>query len=595
MSNFLRQTTVKMALKMGAWLALPLAASLAPATMAQTVGASDKVALLIGNSGYPGTPAKPAGWGHLSNPVNDVTLVGEKLGDIGFDVTVVEDGDWKTLDAAVDAFARKSKGAKLVVFYFAGHGFEYDRRNYLVPVDAPSSIPASELSGRFLDFERLANRLTSSGTTIFLLDACRTGAPFVTVTPAATSPAAPLAAAAPPADGARGTVLGGGAVMRGVNDYDFPPGAQVAVLYSTGRGIPARDAAPPPANYSPFAWEVAQRISVPHVEVSTVFNAIRQGVYDRTRNFAPPQAPYTYNSLAPDVFLTTAATRTRLDGPGGPQVPPAPKRLAISATDLERVDEPVLMVRVLSEHSVADITRMVDGGDPLATYLLGYMQEFGLGVPRDLVKARATLERAAAYGTPSGQLEYAYFLHHHASGPADRQRAVELYRAAAAQGFAKARGHYAGVLMTGRLVDNTPANYEAGLEQLRLAAKADYPYALYSLALADAPARRGEWQARLQALADGGDADAHHWLCTIEVGRGRRAAAIPHCAIAAAAGFPDSQAQMAIAANEGWTQPRSTRDALHWMRQALSRPDLDDGSRAQMLSLRMELQNAATN
>lgn len=602
MPQFPRQT----ALKIAAWVSLALAAALSPAAMAQQAPASEKMALLIGNSGYPGTPAKPAGWGHLANPVNDVTLVGEKLGDIGFDVTMVEDGDWKTLDAAVDAFARRSKGAKLVLFYFAGHGFEYDRRNYLVPVDAPSSVPANELPGRFLDFERLANRLATAQTTIFLLDACRTGAPFVTVAPAAQTGAAPVASpmGTSGSDGARGTVLGGGAVMRGVNDYDFPPGAQVAVLYSTGRGIPARDAAPPPANYSPFAWEVAQRISVPHVEVSTVFNAIRQGVYDRTRHFAPPQAPYTYNSLAPDVFLTTAADRIALARPTtapatqpatGPASGPESGRLAISAADLERVDEPVLMVRVLSEHSVAEIARMVEGGDPLATYLLGYMQEFGLGVPRDLVKARATLERAAAYGTPSGQLEYAYFLHHHASGPADRQRAVELYRAAAAQGFAKARGHYAGVLMAGQLVDNTPANYEAGLEQLRLAAKADYPYALYSLALADAPARQGEWQARLQALADGGDADAHHWLCTIEVGRSRRAAAIPHCAIAAAAGFPDSQAQMALAANEGWTQPRSTRDALHWMRQALSRPDLDDGSRAQMLSLRMELQNAATN
>lgn len=562
------------------------------ATMTHSASAQDKVALLIGNSAYAGTPNQPGGWGRLDNPKNDVALVEGALSGIGFDVTVVKDGDWSTLDSQVEAFAQRSKGAKLVLFYFAGHGFEYARRNYLVPIDASASVTTTDLPKRFLDFERLANRLATAPTTIFLLDACRTGGSFVTVTPPAAvpGPAVISAPSAAIADGTRGTVLGGGssgdALFRGVNDYDFPPGAQVAVLYSTGRGIPARDAAPPPAEYSPFAWEVAQRVSVPQVEVSTVFNAIRQGVYDRTQRFAPPQAPYTYNSLAPNVFLNANADRLAL---ARPIAAAQPRRLSISATDLERVDEPVLVVRVLSEHSVGEITSMAEAADPLATYVLGYMQEFGLGTPRDLAKARVTLERAAAYGTPSGQLELAYFLNNNPAGPADLVRAVDLYRAAAEQGFAKARGHYASALMAGRLVPSTPANYEAGLAQLRLAAQANYPYAIFSLAMADTASQRAGWKAKLQGLADGGDADAHHWLCSLDVARSNYAAAVPHCSIAATAGFPDSQAHMALAANQGWTAPRSTRDALHWMRQALSRPELDAGLKAQMLSLQMEL------
>lgn len=574
-----------------------LAAGAALGAFAPVVQAQEKMALLIGNSAYPGAPGRPDGWSRLDNPKNDVRLVGGALKDIGFDVTVVPDADRHALDAAIEAFAQRSAGAKLVLFYFAGHGFEYARRNYLVPTDAPTAVTSADLPARFLDFDAVANRLARAPTTVFLLDACRTGGSFVTVSaPGAAPVAAPAIAPtlASASVGDRGTRLGGGsAIMRGgVNDYDFPPGAQVAVLYSTGRGIPARDAAPPPADYSPFAWEVAQRIAVPHVEISTVFNAIRQGVYDRTQRFAPPQAPYTYNSLSPNVYLnasTTPISRLVLDGPGKPAV--APRRLAISASDLERVDEPVLIVRVLSEHSPADIASLADGGDPMATYLLGYMQEFGMGVPKDLAKARATLEKAAAFGTPSGQLELAYLLHHNPAGPADLPRAVELYKAAADQGFAKARGHYAAVLMTGRLVPNTPANYEAGLAQLRLAAQSRYPYALYSLAMSDAAEKRADWRAGLQSMADAGDADAHHWLCSLDAADKRHASAVPHCAIAAAAGFPDAQAQMAIAANEGWTAPRSAREALHWLRQALSRPELDPALRAQMLSLRVVLES----
>ena len=557
----------------------------------QPVYAQEKMALLIGNSAYPGSPNRPNAWSPLTNPINDVALVEGSLKEIGFDVTVVPNGDWKTLNAAIDNFARRSGGGKVVLFYFAGHGFEYARRNYLVPIDAPSSTTTADLPKRFLDFDSIANRLAAAPTTIFLLDACRTGGVVVKVAERPSALAPPMVTAASSSDdGTRGTTLGGNANLRsGVSDYDFPPGAQVAVLYSTGRGIPARDAAPPPANYSPFAWEVAQRIAVPHVEISTIFNTIRQGVYDRTRSFTPPQAPYTYNSLSPNVYLNNKVDRIALDRPA--QAGPAPKRLVISASDLERVDEPILITRVLSEHSASDITQLAASGDPLATYLLGYMQQFGIGVPRDLNKARATLEKAASYQTPSGLLELAYFLHHNSTRPGDQARAVELYKAAADLGFSKARAHYATALMTGRLVPATQANYDAGLAQLRLAAQAEYPHALFSLAVADAPEQRGTWRARLQSLADTGDDAAHHWLCRLNVQDKRYERAAQHCATAATAGFADSQAYMALAADGGWFAPRSSRDALHWMRQALSRSDLDPGMRAQMQSLQIMLSN----
>ena len=339
------------------------AAIAALTSLTSPVNAQERMALLIGNSAYPGTPNRPNGWSHLPNPINDVTLVEGSLTKIGFKVTVVPNGDWKTLDDAIDSFAQRSRGAKVVLFYFAGHGFEYARRNYLVPIDAPSSITSVDLPKRFLDFDAVATRLATAATTVFLLDACRTAGSGVTVSESAPALAVNAAATLGRSDdGTRGTTLGGGGsstILRaGVNDYDFPAGAQIAVLYSTGRGIPARDAAPPPSNYSPFAWEVAQRIAVPHVEISTIFNTIRQGVYDRTKMFTPPQAPYTYNSLPPNIYLNSTVDRLALARPT--QTAQTLKPLSISASDLERVDEPILITRVLSEHSASDITRLAD-------------------------------------------------------------------------------------------------------------------------------------------------------------------------------------------------------------------------------------------
>lgn len=575
-------------------LAIAVFAVACLALAATEAKAQQRLALLVGNAAYPGTPANPSGWLKLDNPVNDVTLVADALKSIGFDVTLVKDGTRASMQSAIDSFAARTKGADIVLFYFAGHGFEHDRRNYLVPVDAPAKANSGELANRFIDFERAANALTQAKTTIFLLDACRTDASFVSV--AQTTPLAPSVENATTAlgdqDGLRGTVLSGtakAAVMRaGMNDYDYPPGAQVAVLYSTGRGVPARDSVPPPLDYSPFAWEVAKRIVVPHVEISAIFNTIRQGVYERTRMFEPPQAPYTYNSLAPEIYLHTGTGPSASAPLPLPDSPPT--RLNISESELETTDETTLVVRVLSEHSVDDIQRLAERGDPIATYMLGYMQEFGLGVPRDLAKARATLEKAASYGTPSGQLELAYFLQMNARGPEDLERSLSFYKAAAEQGFAKARGHYARVLMSSPMVPRTMENYEAGLAQLRLAAAEDYPYAIYSLARAGNGQEKAIWEARLRAMADAGDLDSEHWLCQFDVENAEYAKAIPHCRKAAIAGFADSQAYMARAANEGWVTPRDPQEAMHWLRQAMARPnELDPGLRAQMASLRVEL------
>lgn len=584
-----------------AFKALALAfASMWTVMAATPVLAQGKHALLVGNSQYePRGGSEGEGgsehWTVLPNPTRDVEMVASSLRAVGWEVTVVSDGSWQEMDTAIDRFSNEVADAEIVLFYFAGHGFEYDRRNYLVPVDAPLSAGADELPDRFIEFERLAEKLIYDGTVIFMLDACRTGGdvdPLPASAAGREQQALQRSAPAPVITEAATTRQ----ASSGVRDYDFPPGASVAVLYSTGRGIPAYDSAPPPEGVSPFAYEVANLVRVPKVDVSLVFNSIRQGVYERTQGFWPPQVPFTYNSLAPGLFFSESepveplalAVRTPADPSDTvPKRRGAPgRKIDVTLEDLQRIDEPILLMRVLARHSVDDLRAMDAAGDPLATHFLGYMQRFGLGVEKDMELARATLERSAALGTPYGQLELADFLRVEGDGPQDYARSVELYRAAAEQDFAKAQAQYGRVLIGGIMVEKSEANDAAGYEQLLRSAKGGYAFAYYGLwTFSEDPVEKQRWVDSLIRLSEAGRTDADQQLCAILVRDQQYAASLPYCEVAAQEGYPDAFGYLARAADEGWGGERSVVDAKHYMRQALSRGDLSPGLCSQMLSM----------
>lgn len=302
--------------KLTRWLAASVAAAASIATAAPAM-AAERVALLIGNSGYPGAAGQSNAWEHLPNPVNDVQLVSTALWANGFEVHTLKNGTYDEISRQIDAFAELAGQADVAVVYYAGHGFEYQRRNYLVPVDAPTAIEAPALSSRYIDFDRIVKAAArAKKVNVFFLDACRTGGTFVSV--------------------------GGGAergASRAIDDVQYPQGAPLAILYSTARGEPALDAAPPPADYSPFAWAVAANIVVPRVDIGYFFAAVTYEVRQKTRSGSGMQSPYSEVSLGPGFYFNDRES-------GEPAKADLPARLAISDHDLESVDEPVLAVRV---------------------------------------------------------------------------------------------------------------------------------------------------------------------------------------------------------------------------------------------------------
>lgn len=535
--------------KLAPWLAPCVA--VAAVALATSAAAAERVALLIGNSAYPGAAGQATSWERLPNPTNDVQLVSNALWANGFEVHTLKDGSYAEISRQIDAFAELAGKADVAVVYYAGHGFEFGRRNYLVPVDAPTAIDAAALPTRYVDFDRIVKAAARAAkVNVFFLDACRTGGAFVSV------------------DGPSGR-----ATPRPIDDVQYPQGAPLAILYSTARGEPALDAAPPPANYSPFAWAVAANIVVPRVDLSYVFAAVTYEVRQKTRGPEGMQSPYSEVSLGPGFYFNDT-------DPQAAAAPETPKRLTISEADLAGVDEPVLAVRVLREHSLREVEAIARGGDPVATYMLGYMYEFGVGAPMNLEVARRWLEKAAAQKTPYGELELAYFLSRHPSSDTDNARALALFESAAARGYPKAMAHLAVVLMDGSL---GRLDYARGKGLLAAAAAAGYPYAAYALALLG----DDRFRPTLRKLAEAGNMDGAVWLCELAAAKGDYAEAAPHCTAAAKAGYPIAQARLAIAYGKGvGGLEASEYQAQHWARLALSQPSLPPYLREELAMVR---------
>ena len=127
-------------------------------------------ALVFGNGAYRHGDA-------LTSPAKDAALMASALRSRGYHVLLGLDRDLAGMQHDLQAFDEMSRDAQVRVLYFAGHGFEFDNANYLLPVDTPANV--AELSR--LDVRVNALRLDAltweleqgAETLIAIIDACR--------------------------------------------------------------------------------------------------------------------------------------------------------------------------------------------------------------------------------------------------------------------------------------------------------------------------------------------------------------------------------------------------------------------------------------
>jgi hypothetical protein len=204
-----------------------------------------RYALVIGNGDY------PKEIGVLLNPVNDATAMATELRKTNFDVDLVINATYMQLRESVRKFHDKlSNGPKdkvVGLFYYAGHGLQYQDENYLVPLDAKVQYE-DDIVRMCFPVQRmvLANmERTNSRMNIIILDACRNN-PF------------------PSATRSMGTGLG--ELKRAYGSF---------VAYATAPGSVASDGT---GKNGLYTQELLKAIDIPGLLIEQVFKEVRRNV-----------------------------------------------------------------------------------------------------------------------------------------------------------------------------------------------------------------------------------------------------------------------------------------------------------------------------
>lgn len=125
-----------------------------------------RIALVIGNSNYENLT-------FLRNAQKDASDIADALSTLGFDVVEVYETDYPEMMTALNRFASQAKNYDVALFYYAGHGMQYEGKNYLLPVTFENTRK-SELD-HTLHADDIVQRMEDSGVAaqIIFIDACR--------------------------------------------------------------------------------------------------------------------------------------------------------------------------------------------------------------------------------------------------------------------------------------------------------------------------------------------------------------------------------------------------------------------------------------
>ena len=132
-----------------------------------------QIALCIGNDDYQYTCLSK-----LNCAINDSKEMSNKLNNLNFDVLCYENLDRAKMHQAIDDFEARLTEYDVALFYYAGHGFECNGHNLLMPIDT-NGIDDKYREWMALDLDYLIAALEGKNyannlkTKIIILDACR--------------------------------------------------------------------------------------------------------------------------------------------------------------------------------------------------------------------------------------------------------------------------------------------------------------------------------------------------------------------------------------------------------------------------------------
>ena len=273
---------------MGRLLAAFLMAFAAAAGAQSTAQKPSRVALVIGNSAYAGSP--------LPNPVNDAADMARELEAAGFTVIRRDNAKLRDMHLALREFGDKLGKTATGLFYFAGNGVQVRGRNYLLPVDADIARE-DEVAFSAVDLNAVMEKLDSARNplNIVILDACRDN-PF-------------------------GKSLQASA--KGLAQVDAPPGTIIA--FSTAPGSTAADGG---GRNGLYTGHLLAQMRKP-APIEETFKAVRANVRRDSKGL---QVPWESTSLEGDFAFREMPVKVAALPPQAAAKPGGASRAAISAS-----------------------------------------------------------------------------------------------------------------------------------------------------------------------------------------------------------------------------------------------------------------------
>ncbi len=253
-----------------------------------------RLALVIGNGGYKESP--------LRNPVNDARAVAETLRNLDFEVIERTNLDFEGMNRAVDLFGERMHGGGVALFYFAGHGVQYQGKNYLVPLSA-NIKKENEIRYRSMDaglvlakMEDARNRIN-----IVILDACRNN-PF--------------------ARSFRSYARGLASMT------DAPDGSIIA--FATAPGRTASDGE---GKNGLYTGELIRQMTVPGKRLVDIFYGVRRQVKAKSGGL---QVPWEHLSLVEPYYMIPPSGEPQLvRRPEPAPIPEPPARKSVSSIRID--------------------------------------------------------------------------------------------------------------------------------------------------------------------------------------------------------------------------------------------------------------------
>ena len=135
-------------------------------TAPMAAAAPEKLAIVIGNQDY-------ASVVDLDNARNDAVKMAELLNGLGFTVFDAYDVDRRDFEELLRKSVLNAGDNAEIVFFYAGHGIQIGRRNYLLPTDV-SFDSIYDLPVESVTLDRVIELLSARGEVhIAIIDACR--------------------------------------------------------------------------------------------------------------------------------------------------------------------------------------------------------------------------------------------------------------------------------------------------------------------------------------------------------------------------------------------------------------------------------------